>query len=101
MREEMSHPDATWWSEARSRAALALPPPSTILDPPSLLLPPTQGKRVKYFQIYRWDPEQSSKPYVATYPVDLGECGPMVRAPLLPFPPSSSQRGPPQDGDSV
>jgi len=42
-----------------------------------------EGKRVKYFQIYRWDPEQSSKPYVATYPVDLGECGPMVLDALL------------------
>jgi hypothetical protein len=37
-----------------------------------------QGKRIKYFQIYRWDPEQSSKPSIATYPIDLGDCGPMV-----------------------
>eukprot|EP00961_Rhodomonas_salina_P089830 1208248-Rhodomonas_salina.2 len=36
-----------------------------------------QGKRIKYFQIYRWDPDQSSRPTVATYPVDMNECGPM------------------------
>jgi len=29
----------------------------------------TNAERIKYFKIYRWDPEQRQKPYVATYPV--------------------------------
>jgi len=33
---------------------------------------------VKYFKIYRWDPETRSKPHYATYPVDLNDCGPMM-----------------------
>lgn len=36
------------------------------------------GSKIKYFKIYRWDPEQQQKPYVSTYPIDLDECGPMV-----------------------
>ena len=38
---------------------------------------------IKYFKIYRWDPEQRQKPYVATYPVDIRDCGPMVLDALL------------------
>lgn len=30
-------------------------------------------QNIKYFKVYRWDPEQSQKPYLATYPVDLNE----------------------------
>lgn len=42
------------------------------------------GKNVKYFQVYRYDPEQKDqKPYMATYPVDLDETGPMVLDALL------------------
>lgn len=34
---------------------------------------------LKYFKIYRWSPEVlGQKPYLATYPVKLSECGPMV-----------------------
>jgi len=43
----------------------------------------TNAERIKYFKIYRWDPEQRQKPYVATYPVDLNECGPMVLDALI------------------
>uniref|UniRef100_A0A7S0NFF5 Succinate dehydrogenase [ubiquinone] iron-sulfur subunit, mitochondrial n=1 Tax=Hanusia phi TaxID=3032 RepID=A0A7S0NFF5_9CRYP len=42
-----------------------------------------EGKRIKYFQIYRWDPDQSSRPTMATYPINLAECGPMVLDALL------------------
>lgn len=39
---------------------------------------------VKYFQIYRYDPEvEGQKPYLATYPVDTKECGPMVLDALI------------------
>ena len=39
---------------------------------------------VRYFKIYRWDPEvPGQKPYTSTYPVDLDECGPMVLDALI------------------
>eukprot|EP00536_Pseudo-nitzschia_multiseries_P011284 jgi/Psemu1/320049/estExt_fgenesh1_pm.C_3750005 len=41
-------------------------------------------QRIKYFKVYRWDPEQENqKPYLSTYPVDLNDCGPMVLDALL------------------
>lgn len=38
---------------------------------------------VKYFKIYRWDPDSKQKPYFSTYPVDMSECGPMVLDALI------------------
>lgn len=38
---------------------------------------------IKFFKVYRWDPEKRQKPYVSTYPVNLDECGPMVLDALL------------------
>jgi succinate dehydrogenase (ubiquinone) iron-sulfur subunit len=38
---------------------------------------------LKYFKIYRWDPDSGEKPYMSTYPVDLDECGPMVLDALI------------------
>lgn len=51
----------------------------------SLKLSSTAPKeeRIKYFKIYRWDPDQRQKPYISTYPVDLNECGPMVLDALI------------------
>ena len=44
------------------------------------------GERIKYFKVYRWDPEiENQKPYLSTYPVDLDDCGPMVRFFFLPL----------------
>jgi succinate dehydrogenase (ubiquinone) iron-sulfur subunit len=42
-----------------------------------------KSENIKYFKVYRWDPEQSQKPYLSTYPVDLNECGPMVLDALI------------------
>merc|ERR1712224_472319 len=43
-----------------------------------------EGERIKYFKVYRWDPEQENqKPYLSTYPVDLNDCGPMVLDALI------------------
>lgn len=43
-----------------------------------------QQERIKYFKVYRWDPEQDmQRPYLSTYPVDLNDCGPMVLDALL------------------
>ena len=39
---------------------------------------------IKYFKIYRWDPEvKGQKPYTSTHPIDLNECGPMVLDALI------------------
>jgi hypothetical protein len=33
-----------------------------------------QNEKIKYFKIYRWDPDSpTQKPYLATYPVNLNE----------------------------
>jgi succinate dehydrogenase (ubiquinone) iron-sulfur subunit len=41
-------------------------------------------ENIKYFKIYRWDPEQTNqRPYLSTYPVDLNDCGPMVLDALI------------------
>merc|ERR1719387_3419569 len=44
----------------------------------------SSAERIKYFKVYRWDPEQENqKPYLSTYPVDLNDCGPMVLDALI------------------
>lgn len=43
----------------------------------------SKPKRVKYFRLYRWDPEMKQKPAERTYPVDLNECGPMILDALI------------------
>lgn len=40
-------------------------------------------ERLRYFKIYRWDPDQKQKPYLSTYPVDINDCGPMVLDALI------------------
>ena len=41
------------------------------------------SENVKYFQIYRWDPEKGEKPYLETYKINRSECGPMVLDALI------------------
>lgn len=43
----------------------------------------SKASNIKYFKVYRWDPEQKQKPYMATYPIDMDDCGPMVLDALL------------------
>merc|ERR1719375_1946023 len=38
---------------------------------------------IHHFKIYRYDPEEKQKPYIATYPVDMNDCGPMVLDALI------------------
>ena len=38
---------------------------------------------LKYFKIYRWDPDSGQKPFMSTYPVDMSDCGPMVLDALI------------------
>eukprot|EP00899_Mesostigma_viride_P012263 jgi/Mesvir1/21037/Mv08085-RA.1 len=42
-----------------------------------------KAKNLKEFQIYRWDPERSDKPFMKTYVVDTNDCGPMMLDVLL------------------
>lgn len=42
-----------------------------------------QKERIKYFKVYRYDPEHNQAPYLSTFPVNLDECGPMVLDALL------------------
>ncbi|HEY6925460.1 MAG TPA: succinate dehydrogenase iron-sulfur subunit [Steroidobacteraceae bacterium] len=39
---------------------------------------PTGARRVKRFEIYRYDPESGKNPRLDTYEIDLDTCGPMV-----------------------
>ncbi|MBS0366706.1 MAG: succinate dehydrogenase iron-sulfur subunit [Proteobacteria bacterium] len=39
---------------------------------------PPGAKRVKRFEIYRYDPDSGENPRIDTFEVDVGSCGPMV-----------------------
>lgn len=41
------------------------------------------AKRVRKFNIYRWNPDDGKTPQVDTYEVDLDDCGPMVLDALI------------------
>ncbi|PWV63381.1 succinate dehydrogenase iron-sulfur subunit [Plasticicumulans acidivorans] len=44
---------------------------------------PSGAKRVRSFQIYRWDPDAGQNPRVDTYDIDLDSCGPMILDALI------------------
>jgi succinate dehydrogenase / fumarate reductase iron-sulfur subunit len=44
---------------------------------------PRGGKRIKRFDVYRYDPDSGQNPRVDTYQVDLDDCGPMVLDALI------------------
>jgi hypothetical protein len=69
---------------ARSgRAQQGLPSPGLRASPNACVPPPSSappldaqaaGGNIKYFKIYRWDPEaEGQKPYLATYAVNMDE----------------------------
>src|SRR5690606_41071932 len=39
---------------------------------------PAGARRVKAFEIYRYDPDSGANPRIDTFHVDLDDCGPMV-----------------------
>jgi succinate dehydrogenase / fumarate reductase iron-sulfur subunit len=45
--------------------------------------PPANPQRLRRFQVYRWNPDDSNNPVVDTYPIDLADCGPMVLDALI------------------
>jgi succinate dehydrogenase / fumarate reductase iron-sulfur subunit len=44
---------------------------------------PATAKKPKTFKIYRWTPENDANPALDEYPIDLGNCGPMVLDALI------------------
>src|SRR5690349_12703805 len=44
---------------------------------------PAAAKRVKTFEVYRYDPDSSRNPRIDSYEVDLDACGPMVLDALI------------------
>jgi succinate dehydrogenase / fumarate reductase, iron-sulfur subunit len=44
---------------------------------------PSGAKRVKRFNIYRWDPDDGANPRTDNYDIDLDACGPMVLDALI------------------
>jgi succinate dehydrogenase iron-sulfur subunit len=44
---------------------------------------PAAAKRIKEFQIYRFDPDGDGGPRLDTYSIDLDACGPMVLDALI------------------
>ncbi|ETK87595.1 hypothetical protein L915_08001 [Phytophthora nicotianae] len=63
---------------SKTGRAIALRSLSVPAYTPDLKSVAEKPKPVKYFKIYRWNPETKEKPFESTYPVDLNECGPMV-----------------------
>ena len=45
--------------------------------------PKPQGKRLKDFKIYRWNPDDGQNPHIDTYTLDMDKCGPMVLDALI------------------
>src|SRR5215218_3794619 len=45
--------------------------------------PKPEGKNVRKFLIYRWNPEDGENPRVDTYFLDMDQCGPMVLDALI------------------
>src|SRR5260370_28096946 len=45
--------------------------------------PPADPKRLRRFQVYRWNPDDGKTPVVDTYPIDLADCRPMALDALI------------------
>jgi succinate dehydrogenase / fumarate reductase iron-sulfur subunit len=58
-------------------------PANSKIGPGKTFPAPSGAKRVRKFNIYRWNPDDGKTPQVDTYEVDLDECGPMVLDALI------------------
>jgi succinate dehydrogenase / fumarate reductase iron-sulfur subunit len=58
-------------------------PANSRIGPGKTFPAPSGAKRVRKFNIYRWNPDDGKTPQVDTYEVDLDECGPMVLDALI------------------
>ncbi|MGH7154680.1 MAG: succinate dehydrogenase iron-sulfur subunit, partial [Acetobacteraceae bacterium] len=63
-------------------AVFTLPRNSRITRGATFKAPPG-ARRVKSFDVYRWDPDGGMNPRTDTYDVDLDACGPMVLDALI------------------
>ena len=59
-----------------------VPPESRIARGRTWPAPPG-ARRVKTFEIYRYDPDSGCNPHLDTFDVDLDDCGPMVLDALI------------------
>ena len=57
---------------------LSLPANSKVTKGTRFKAEGAEGKRLKTFRVYRWDPEDGQNPRMDEYEVDLDLCGPMV-----------------------
>eukprot|EP00246_Nothoceros_aenigmaticus_P009071 TRINITY_DN24370_c0_g1_i1.p1 TRINITY_DN24370_c0_g1~~TRINITY_DN24370_c0_g1_i1.p1 ORF type:complete len:291 (-),score=26.65 TRINITY_DN24370_c0_g1_i1:77-949(-) len=73
LRTSISTLPASEVSGSSAQASPSVSPSSTSGSAPNL----------KTFAIYRWDPNQTAKPFLQTYSIDTGECGPMVLDALI------------------
>ena len=62
-------------------AQFALPKNSKVQ--PGKVWPKPQGKNLRDFRIYRWNPDDGKNPQVDTYTLDMDKCGPMVLDALI------------------
>jgi succinate dehydrogenase / fumarate reductase, iron-sulfur subunit len=44
---------------------------------------PPEAKRVRRFQVYRWNPDDGANPRMDSYEIDLDACGPMILDALI------------------
>lgn len=63
-------------------AEFSLPKNSKITKGKTFKAPKT-AKRIKKFEVYRWDPETNENPRMDTYEIDMDDCGPMVLDALI------------------
>lgn len=53
-------------------------PPESRIEQGRTWAAPSGARRVKTFEIYRYDPDSGANPQLDSYEVDLDDCGPMV-----------------------
>ncbi len=70
-------PRTTWFKRFPVPRNLGVPAPSRIVRGRSWPAP-AGAKRVKTFEIYRYDPDSGGPPRLDSFEVDLEQCGPMV-----------------------
>ena len=70
-------PRATWFKRFPLPSNFGVSPESRI-QRGRMWSAPAGAKRIKSFEIYRYDPDSGENPRLDTFEVDLDDCGPMV-----------------------
>ena len=58
-------------------------PKNSVISKKGRTWPAEEGKRLKTFKIYRYDPDSGANPRWDRYTIDLDKCGPMVLDALI------------------